>query len=105
MKLIPGFNLVAGIGLAALLVACAPSLTSEAEGSAANLDALKKLIKQNHVSVVFTELGTSPRTVEALAKEAKVTAVSIATHNMPADGNYFSFERELATAIIQGLKK
>jgi zinc/manganese transport system substrate-binding protein len=88
-----------------LVGAVIPSLTSEAEGSAANLDALKKLIKQNQVSVVFTELGTSPRTVEALAKEAKVTAVSIATHNMPADGNYFSFERGLATAIIQGLKQ
>jgi len=88
-----------------LVGAVIPSLTSEAEGSAANLDALKKLIKENHVSVVFTELGTSPRTVEALAKEAKVTAVSIATHNMPADGDYFSFERGLATAIIQGLKQ
>jgi ABC-type Zn uptake system ZnuABC Zn-binding protein ZnuA len=55
--------------------------------------------------VVFTELGTSPRTVEALAKEAKVTAVPIATHNMPSDGNYFSFERGLSTAIIQGLKQ
>lgn len=87
-----------------LVGAVIPSLTSEAEGSASNLDALKQLIRQNRVSVIFTELGTSPRTVEALAREAKVTAVPIATHNLPADGDYFSFERALAKAVVQGLR-
>jgi len=87
-----------------LVGAVIPSMTSEAEGSAANLDALKQLIRQNQVAVVFTELGTSPRTVEALAKEAKVKAIPLATHNLPAGGDYFSFARALAGTIVTGLK-
>jgi len=87
-----------------LVGAVIPSLTTEAEGSAANLDALKKLIKQNHVTVVFTELGTPPRTIEALAKESKVRAVSLATHNLPEGGDYFSFERGLSGTILDALK-
>ena len=87
-----------------LVGAVIPGLTSEAEGSAAGMEALKPLSRQNGVTVVFTELGTPPRTVEALAREAKVRAVPLATHTLPADGSYFSFERELADTIIRGLQ-
>ena len=87
-----------------LVGAVIPSLTSEAEGTAADLDALKKLIKQNRVSVVFTELGTPARTVEALAREARIKAVPLATHNLPTDGSYFTFERDLADTLVQGLQ-
>jgi zinc/manganese transport system substrate-binding protein len=87
-----------------LVGAVIPSLTSEAESSAAGLEALKKLIRKNQVSVVFTELGTPARTVEALAREAKVRAVPVATHTLPADGSYFTFERELAGTLVQGLR-
>jgi zinc/manganese transport system substrate-binding protein len=87
-----------------LVGAVIPSLTTEAEGSAANLNALKKLIKQNQVTVVFTELGTPPRTIEALAKESKVKAVSLTTHNLPEGGDYFAFERGLSGTILDALK-
>jgi len=87
-----------------LVGAVIPSLTSEAESSAAGLQALKQLIAQNQVSVVFTELGTPPRTLEALAREAKVKSVTLATHNLPADGSYFTFERDLSGAILGALK-
>ncbi|HWQ10854.1 MAG TPA: metal ABC transporter substrate-binding protein [Holophaga sp.] len=87
-----------------LVGAVIPSLTTQAESSAASLAALKKLINQNNVKVVFTETGTPARTVEALAKEAKVTAIPLSTHKLPADGSYFTFERELADTIIKGLK-
>ena len=87
-----------------LVGAVVPSMTTEAETSAANLEALKKLIAQNQVTVVFTELGTPPRTVEALAKETKVRAVSLTTHNLPPGGDYFSYERALANTILEGLK-
>jgi len=87
-----------------LVGAVIPSMTTDAESSAASLDALKKLIKQNQVSVVFTELGTPPRTVEALARESKVRAVSLTTHNLPANGDYFSFEQELSGTILDSLK-
>jgi zinc/manganese transport system substrate-binding protein len=51
-----------------------------------------------------TEVGTPPRTVEALARESKVRAVSLTTHNLPADGDYFTFERTLADTILDALK-
>jgi len=87
-----------------LVGAVIPSLTTEAESSAAGLEALKQLIRRNQVSVVFTELGTPPRTLEALAKEAQVRSVSLATHNLPPDGSYFSFERGLADTILSALQ-
>jgi zinc/manganese transport system substrate-binding protein len=87
-----------------LVGAVIPGLTSEAESSAAGLDALKKQIRANQVQVVFTELGTPQRTVDALAREAGVRAVSLSTHALPPDGNYFSFERGLADTIVQALR-
>ena len=65
---------------------------------------LKKLIAANQVEVIFTEIGTSPGTVEALAKESGVKAVPLTTHSMPDDGSYFTFERNLAGVIIESLK-
>ena len=87
-----------------LVGAVIPSLTSEAESSAGSLGALKKLIRQNQVSVVFTELGTPARTVEVLAREAKVKTISLTTHTLPEGGDYFTFERNLADTLIGGLR-
>jgi len=87
-----------------LVGAVIPSLTTEAETSASNLSALKKLIKQNNVSVVFTEMGTPPQTIQALARESKVKAVSLTTHYLPVDGSYFSFEKGLSDTILDSLK-
>ena len=87
-----------------LVGAVIPSTSSEAESSAANLEQLKKLIKENQVSVVFTEMGTPARTVEALAKESKVRAVSLTTHNLPEGADYFAFERTLSGTILDALK-
>ena len=87
-----------------LVGAVIPSLTSEAESSAGSLGALKKLIQQNQVSVVFTELGTPARTVEVLAREAKVKTISLTTHTLPEGGDYFTFERNLADTLIGGLR-
>jgi hypothetical protein len=42
--------------------------------------------------------------VEALARESKVRAVSLTTHSLPADGSYFTFERNLAGTILDALK-
>jgi zinc/manganese transport system substrate-binding protein len=87
-----------------LVGAVIPSMTTEAEGSAANLESLKQLIARNQVSVVFTELGTPPRTVEALARSCNVRAVALTTHNLPPGGDYFSFERRLSSTILEALK-
>ena len=87
-----------------LVGAVVPSLTTAAESSAAGLENLKKIIAENGVKVIFTELGTPPSTVEVLAKEAKVKALPIATHSVPTDGSYISFERNLAGEILKGLQ-
>jgi len=87
-----------------LVGAVVPGLTTAAESSAADIERLRKLIAKHGVTVILTEIGTSPRTVEILAKEAKVRALPIATHSVPADGSYCSFERDLAREIIKGLQ-
>jgi len=87
-----------------LVGAVIPSLSTEAESSARDFAALEKLIAAEGVKVVFTELGTPEKTVGALAEEAGVRAVPLATHSMPPDGSYFTFERNLATTIVEALK-
>jgi zinc/manganese transport system substrate-binding protein len=87
-----------------LVGAVVPGLSSAAESSAAELSALKDSIRATGVSVIFTEVGTPRQVVDALAKEAGVKTVQLGTHALPADGLYYSFERELASTIVEGLK-
>jgi zinc/manganese transport system substrate-binding protein len=87
-----------------LIGAVIPSISTEAESSAADLADLDKLIAANRVKVVFTELGTPPATVKALAEQAKVRTVTLITHYLPPDGSYFTFERKLASDIIDSLR-
>ncbi|HTX73266.1 MAG TPA: metal ABC transporter substrate-binding protein, partial [Rectinemataceae bacterium] len=88
-----------------LVGALIPSLSTEAESSASDLAKLKGLIAASHVSVIFTELGTPPATVHALATEAHVRSVELSTHALPPDGSYFSFERGLAANIVDNLRQ
>ena len=76
-----------------------PSLSSEAEASAGDLATLKETIADEGVSVIFTEMGTSPDVVEALAAEAKVSVVELSTHFLPEDGTYKAFILQLASMI------
>lgn len=87
-----------------LVGAVIPGLTTEGASSAASMANLKTLIRENGVNVLFSEMGTSPRTLEALARETQVRVVPLATHTMPGDGSYLTFERELANAILKGLQ-
>ena len=81
-----------------------PSLSSEAEASAGDLAALKQTIADEGVSVIFTEMGTSPDVVEALAAEAKVSVVELSTHFLPEDGTYKAFILQLASMISVALQ-
>jgi zinc/manganese transport system substrate-binding protein len=87
-----------------LVGAIVPSLSTHAEVSAGELAALKKLIQENRVKAVFTELGTPPAVAEALAREARVKVVSLTTHSLPPDGSYFTFMRDIARTITEGLR-
>jgi zinc/manganese transport system substrate-binding protein len=87
-----------------LVGAIIPSITTQAEVSASDLAALKKLIQDNQVKVIFTELGTPPAVADAIGKETGVKVVELTTHSLPADGSYFTFLRNLAQVIVDGLK-
>jgi zinc/manganese transport system substrate-binding protein len=87
-----------------LVGAIVPSLTTQAEVSAADLDALKVLIQENQVKAVFTELGTSKVVSDAIGNETGVKVISLATHTLPPDGSYFTFLRNLTQSIVGALR-
>jgi len=87
-----------------LIGAIIPSLTSQAEVSAADLAALKTLIEENQVKAIFSELGTPPVIAEAIGKETSVKVVELSTHILPADGSYFTFMRDMSQTIVSNLK-
>jgi zinc/manganese transport system substrate-binding protein len=87
-----------------LVGAIIPSTTTQAEVSASDLAALKQQIQENHVKAIFTELGTSPAVAQAIGREAGVKVVELTTHALPDDGSYFTFMRDIAQVITDGLK-
>ena len=87
-----------------LIGAVIPNLTSQAEVSAADIAALKQLIIENRVEVVFTELGTSAAIAATVSRETNARLIEINTHLLPADGSYFSLMTELARTIGEALK-
>jgi len=87
-----------------LVGAVVPSLSSQAETSAADLAGLKAVIAKERVPVLFTELGTPPQVVHALARESGVRCVALTAHALPPDGSYFTFMRNLADTIASALR-
>ena len=81
-----------------------PSISSQAEVSAADLAALKKAIEDNQVKAIFTELGTSPAIAKAIGDETGVQVIELTTHALPSDGSYFTFMRNIANVITKALK-
>ena len=87
-----------------LVGALIPSITSQAEVSAADLAALKRQILSSGVKAVFTELGTPKAVAATIGTETGARVVEVSTHMLPDDGSYFTFMRNLAGAIVDALK-
>ena len=87
-----------------LVGAIIPSLTSQAQVSAAELAKLKKLIQKNRVKAIFTELGTPQAVAQAIGRETGVRVVELTTHSLPEDGSYFTFMHNLTNVITDALK-
>ncbi len=87
-----------------LVGAIIPSLTSQAEVSAADLAALKVLIQENQVKAIFTELGTPKAVADAIGAETGVKVITLTTHSLPSDGSYFTFLLNLTQVIVEGLR-
>jgi zinc/manganese transport system substrate-binding protein len=81
-----------------------PSISSQAEVSAADLAVLKTAIIDNQVKAIFTELGTSPAVSKAIGDETGVKVVELTTHALLDDGSYFSFMRNIANVITNALR-
>jgi zinc/manganese transport system substrate-binding protein len=81
-----------------------PSLSSQAEVSAADLAALKQAIEENQIKAIFTEIGTSPAVVKAIADETGVKVAALTTHALPAGGTYFTFMTGIAGTVADALK-
>ncbi len=86
-----------------MIGAVVPSITTQAEASAADLAALKNLMQAEKVKALFTELGTPRAVADAIARETGAKAVPLATHQVPADGSYFTYMRNLVKTITGAL--
>lgn len=87
----------------ALIGALIPSLSSQAQVSAANLATLRQQVEAEGVPAIFNETGTPEGVATAIADQTGVPVVEIATHNLPDDGSYFTFMRDMAAAVSRGL--
>ena len=87
-----------------LIGALIPSLSSQAQVSASNLAALRKQVEEEDVPAIFSEAGTPTDVANAIADQTGVPVIEIATHNLPADGSYFTFMTDMAAKIHDGLQ-
>ncbi len=81
-----------------------PGLSSQGEVSAGELADLKAAIEREGVPAIFTEIGTPAAVVEAIGRETGVRVVELPTHTLPDDGSYFTFMRQIATAVADALR-
>jgi len=87
-----------------LVGAVIPGLTSQGEVSAGELADLRAEIEEYDVKAIFTEIGTPAAVAEAISRETGVRIVELPSHTLPEDGSYFTFIREIATAVADALR-
>jgi zinc/manganese transport system substrate-binding protein len=78
-----------------------PSLSSQAQVSAANLAELRERIEAEGVEVIFDEAGTPSGVADAIARETGARVVELGTHTLPDDGLYATFITDIAAAIAE----
>jgi zinc/manganese transport system substrate-binding protein len=86
-----------------LVGAIIPSLSSTAEASAKELEALEALAAAEGVAAVFTEVGTPQQVAEQVAETVGVPLVELPSHNLPDTGGYAAYITDLATRIATAL--
>ena len=86
-----------------VVAAIISSTSTNAEASARNTEFVIDVIKTHSAKVIFTSLGTNPKTAEQVAKEAGAKLVTISTHFLGASNDYVAFMRTLGTAIATSL--
>jgi zinc/manganese transport system substrate-binding protein len=86
-----------------VVAAIISSTSTNAEASARNTEFVIDVIKTHSAKVIFTSLGTNPKTAEQVAKEAGAKLVTISTHFLGTANDYVAFMRTLGTAIATSL--
>jgi zinc/manganese transport system substrate-binding protein len=86
-----------------IIGAVIPSLSSTAEASAKELEALEALATAEGVAAVFTEVGTPQQVAEQVADTVGVPLVELPSHNLPDTGGYAAYITDLATRIASAL--
>ena len=86
-----------------VVAAIISSTSTNAEASARNTEFVIDVIKTHSVKVIFTSLGTNPKTAEQVAKEADAQLVTISTHFLGTSNDYVAFMRTLGTTIATSL--
>lgn len=81
-----------------------PSLSSQANISAGDMANLIKIIQDNHVKAIFTELGTSAAQAKAIGDATGVEVVTLTGSILPEDGSYSTFLTDVANTIAEALK-
>lgn len=88
-----------------LIGALIPSLSSQSQVSASNLAELRAVIEREDVPAIFNETGTPEGVADAIGDQTGARVVEISTHTLPDDGSYFTFMRDVAAAVEDGLTK
>lgn len=86
-----------------LVGALIPSLSSQAQVSASNLAALRAQVEREGVPAIFTEVGTPAGVAEAIGDQTGARVIEVGTHALPDDGSYFTFVRDVAATVHDGL--
>jgi len=80
-----------------------PGLTTSGEPSARDLAELTETIRATGTVAVFTEVGTPQAVAQAVADETGARLVELRLTQLPEDGSYATFLRELARTIVDAL--
>ncbi len=80
-----------------------PSLSTSGEPTAREMAQLIEDIKDNGVTVVFTEVGTPQSVAQAVASDSGAELVPLSTSQLPEGGTYQDLIRAIATSVAGAL--
>jgi zinc/manganese transport system substrate-binding protein len=86
-----------------LVGAVVPGLSSHGEVSARELTQLIETIRHEDVPAIFAELGTPASVARAVANETGAAVVDLQTEQLPDDGSYLTFIRQIASTVADVL--
>jgi zinc/manganese transport system substrate-binding protein len=87
-----------------LVGAVVPGLSSQGEVSAGELAELIETIRREGVPAIFTGLGTPVSVAEAVADETGASIVGLPAEQLPEDGSYLTFIRQISTRVAEALR-